>query len=441
MLEKPVICNKKIYVPDYVLRLNTLFRENGGKCYLTGGSVRDGYLDLNPNDYDITCSLPIEKICELMAEEGIEYNDSYLFIDYAIATIDGEDVDITSYYGKDITSKVRHNDFTMNALLYDMDEDCIVDYMDGIKDIENKVLKMCEWDLEYCRGKEILRAIRFALQYDYKIDGNTYKALIDILPYLEKMKPSTLVKLTEKLLRHSRNTLVSRNPEYRAYYDEVELSEEEKKLKKLAEDILTPHIGERPYIQALLNANIKKEGHNTIYLYSIWRQRTEGPDNAGSSFMPGLSYEDFLNALITAEYRDITDEAAEAGVLHKNQHFYSLNIPGKEGILRAHELPDDAVIYAVDGHGTGTLEFGMAGITKPERDTSMLLVGTDDYGNDIFAVTAYPGGFGKESKLERFGIKEGQKFTKKEVYELIGENATIKYISPERIERYEKECE
>lgn len=214
------------------------------------------------------------------------------------------------------------------------------------------------------------------------------------------------------------------------------LTPEEKEYHKLAEEILRPHINERPYIKALLNANIKKKHHRTIYLRSIWEQRTEGPMNSGSSFEPGFTYEDFLRALTTVDYKDITEELKGTEHEEANKRVYMLDIPGKRGVIFAKELQDDDAIYAVDGHGSGSLEFGCENIPKPTCDKTTMIVATDQNGDDEFVLTMFPGFKTGASNLQRFGVQEGKRFTKKEVIDLMGENAVIKFISEDCAEKY-----
>ena len=213
-------------------------------------------------------------------------------------------------------------------------------------------------------------------------------------------------------------------------------SPEEKEFMELAKSIIGS--SNSPYKDAILRANAKDPGDNTVYLKSIIDQRTEGKFNMGSSFKEGLGYKEILSMFVSNDFVETTEKEMARGAIRPGTRSVELNIPGNQGVISAKDLPEDAVVWAVDGHGVGSIEFGAANISKIPVNTTTLIIAADRNTNDFaFLLTALPGDVRSPSSLEEVGVKEGTKFTKKEVIELAGPDAVIKFISNEKVKEFE----
>lgn len=78
-------------------------------------------------------------------------------------------------------------DFTINALFYNLKTQQIEDYVDGIMDLEKRILKTpLDPKITFLQDPlRILRCIRFAVKYDLGIDANIAKATLD--PEVQKV--------------------------------------------------------------------------------------------------------------------------------------------------------------------------------------------------------------------------------------------------------------
>ena len=89
---------------------------------------------------------------------------------------------------KDLEIDYQRRDFTVNALYLD-EKLNVIDYCNGQKDLENKILKMI--GDPNVRLKEdplrILRAVRFALMFNFKIDKALLKAMHDNFALLKNI--------------------------------------------------------------------------------------------------------------------------------------------------------------------------------------------------------------------------------------------------------------
>lgn len=183
----------ELELPDYVLdTLNTL-NEAGYAAYVVGGAVRSLLLKEEPKDYDIcTNALPdeVEKLFDKTIPTGKKYgtitviNDGFLIevttFRYDSPVTDGRRPEYVTF-GKTLKDDVDRRDFTINSLAYNPLTG-IIDYKDGLNDIYNHIIR-CVGD-PTTRFKEdglrVLRAIRFAVRYKFRIDKDTLDAMYNL---------------------------------------------------------------------------------------------------------------------------------------------------------------------------------------------------------------------------------------------------------------------
>ena len=192
-------------INDY-LKLNKLFEENGYKLYLVGGTVRDYLLGISLTDMDAVTDATPEEMKAFLKDAD------YTFAKYGSVTIKLDKkvkFDITtmreetSYldarhpskiqFIKDLKVDVRRRDFTVNALYLDKDLK-VIDYVDGQKDLKDRLLRMV--GDPKIRLKEdplrIIRAIRFAVDYDLSLDNDLEQAIIDTKSELNNLNPEKI---------------------------------------------------------------------------------------------------------------------------------------------------------------------------------------------------------------------------------------------------------
>jgi len=194
MLEEVVRKPMHIPLPNDLLDIAKLFKMAHKEFYLVGGSVRDALMNKAPKDFDVaTNAIPDQVIAILRRNPNykiLEVGKSFGVIkvitpennEYEIATFRkdlgaGRRPDAVEF--TNIEQDVARRDLTMNALFYDIDKQEIVDFVGGIKDIENGVVKTVgDPNERFAEDRlRILRALRFAARLGKNIDPKTSEAI------------------------------------------------------------------------------------------------------------------------------------------------------------------------------------------------------------------------------------------------------------------------
>ncbi|MES3007737.1 MAG: polynucleotide adenylyltransferase PcnB [Pseudomonadota bacterium] len=216
--------------------LKVLYRLNdaGYHAFLVGGGVRDLLLGDTPKDFDIATSATPEQIRELFRNAmiigrrfkivhlryGREIIEATTF--RAHHTAENEFQDDTTHraikgldsahsssgmilrdnvYGS-INEDALRRDFTANALYYTTDDFRIIDFANGLADIDNRLLRMIGDPATRYREDPVrlLRAIRFSAKLGFKIEEKTRAPINELAYLLESISPARLFDESVKLL-------------------------------------------------------------------------------------------------------------------------------------------------------------------------------------------------------------------------------------------------
>ena len=197
-------------------------QEAGFEAYIVGGGVRDLLLGGHPKDFDVATDATPEQAKQLFRGARIVGRRFRILH----ARIGREVIEVTTFRGHhsdgeaheaqqsehgmllrdnvygDLESDAVRRDFTVNALYYTTNGFEIHDYTGGIRDIEQRQIRMIG-DPE-TRYKEdpvrMLRAVRFAAKLDFEIEPTTAAPLKELAPLLRNIAPARLFDEVLKLL-------------------------------------------------------------------------------------------------------------------------------------------------------------------------------------------------------------------------------------------------
>ena len=166
--------------------------KKGYEAYIVGGFVREYILKKNTFDIDITTNAKPKELVDIFKDYEVKLYD-YGNISF---NIDKYKFDITTFrkdikyknnrkpekieYINSLEEDLKRRDFTINSICMDKDEN-IIDYYDGKKDLKRRKIKSIGDPDKKIKedALRILRAVRFATTYKYKIDTDLETAIIE----------------------------------------------------------------------------------------------------------------------------------------------------------------------------------------------------------------------------------------------------------------------
>ena len=202
-------------------------QQAGFEAYVVGGAVRDALLGVLPKDFDVATNARPEDVKHefrrafiigrrfrlvhvMFGDETIEVST---FRSNSVKAAEGGNAGgevesdatgrITSdnVYGTQAEDAARR-DFTINALYYDPTHDVVVDFLDGLKDIEKRTLRLIgKAETRYREDPvRMLRAIRLAVKLNCSIAPATAKPIHEHAALIKNVPPARLFDEIQKLL-------------------------------------------------------------------------------------------------------------------------------------------------------------------------------------------------------------------------------------------------
>jgi len=204
-----ILKNLDSKIPKQVSHVTQTLEKAGFEAYLVGGCVRD-LLMANPpaggpKDWDVTTNAKPEQIIALF-EKTIYENDFGTVGVCVTCETDQKDmiIEVTPYrteakytdfrhpdelkFAESLTDDLKRRDFTVNAMAYS-NKGHVTDMFDGIKDIENKLLRTVgEADDRFTEDPlRMLRAVRFSVQLNFSIASETMESILKNADLIKKI--------------------------------------------------------------------------------------------------------------------------------------------------------------------------------------------------------------------------------------------------------------
>lgn len=163
--------------------------EKGGRTYYVGGFVRDELLNIENKDIDIEVhGISPEELYSILCEVGKpqSYGKSYGIYSLANENIDIAMPRIEYNTGKghkdfevfvnpyiDLNKAIKRRDFTINAIYKDVLTNELIDPFNGVKDLENKIIRHIDAETFIEDPLRVLRAAQFASRFNFEIAEET----------------------------------------------------------------------------------------------------------------------------------------------------------------------------------------------------------------------------------------------------------------------------
>jgi len=205
-------------------------RRKGHQAYLVGGCVRDLLLGREPADYDVATDATPDQVMNIFPETyavGAQFGvvlvpdekarddgapdeqhsseqNRYALAGHRsiveVATFrsdvgysDGRHPDKVRF-SRDPKEDVQRRDFTINGLLLDPVENRVLDFVGGRDDLKAQTIRAIgDPRLRFAEDKlRMLRAVRFAARFEYKIDPTTLSTIQELAPQVHQVSRERL---------------------------------------------------------------------------------------------------------------------------------------------------------------------------------------------------------------------------------------------------------
>jgi len=189
------------------------------KVYAVGGCVRDYIMKKEPKDYDFTTNAKPDETQQKIKESGRRAYMTGKKFGTLGCKLNGQMIEITTFRGEkyeqncrkpqveylnNLNADLDRRDFTINAMAMRLHNDKlkIIDNHGGRDDINNKIIR-CVGNSKI-RFKEdplrILRAIRFATRFKFKIESKTSDRVTKMSPMLLTISKERWMQEIDKIL-------------------------------------------------------------------------------------------------------------------------------------------------------------------------------------------------------------------------------------------------
>jgi tRNA nucleotidyltransferase (CCA-adding enzyme) len=187
-------------------------------AFMVGGCVRDIVRGVAPKDYDVATSAhprDVMRVFKKVIPTGIQHGTVTVLehgdpIEVTTFRTEGAYVDgrrpTSVEFKQEIRDDLSRRDFTINAMAFDPARHQLVDPFEGARDLEARTLRCVgsAFDRFSEDGLRALRAVRFAVVLDFKIEPATLAAIPRTLEVFRKVSRERIRVELEKILHSPR---------------------------------------------------------------------------------------------------------------------------------------------------------------------------------------------------------------------------------------------
>lgn len=191
----------QIKLDDDISYILKTINDKDYEAYLVGDFVRDSLLGFSNDDYDICTNMPLDEIENTF--NGFKMMRENERRQIGRLKLNNKELEFVYFKGKTLYDDLIKRDITINALACDYLGN-VIDYVDGITDINNKVISLVEKSGTGILKDplRILRILRFSLKCNFTIDRNTKNIILKYKYLLNDIAHERILDEFRKILSY-----------------------------------------------------------------------------------------------------------------------------------------------------------------------------------------------------------------------------------------------
>ena len=219
-------------VQQHAAEIVRTLRQRAHQAYFAGGCVRDLLLGREPADYDVATDATPQQVMQIFPQT---YAVGEQFGVVLVPESDGatgvlarpgepgkRTVEVATFrsdvsysdgrhpdqvrFTKDPQEDVQRRDFTINGMMLDPATNEVLDFVGGREDLNVGVIRAIgDPERRFAEDKlRMLRAVRFAARFDYKIEPATLAAIQQLAPKIHQVSSERVREELTKMLTEGR---------------------------------------------------------------------------------------------------------------------------------------------------------------------------------------------------------------------------------------------
>ncbi|MEP6780891.1 MAG: CCA tRNA nucleotidyltransferase [Gemmatimonadaceae bacterium] len=188
----------------------------GFETWCVGGAVRDALLGIRNHDWDVATAADPERVRKIFRNViplGIKFGTVGVVDRYGVmhevttfrrdVTHDGRHAVVE--FGASFLEDLQRRDFTINAIAYDVIGNRLYDPFDGRKDLAAGLVRAVGVPIErFIEDRlRVLRGIRFAARFGFRIEPTTWAAMVESGPHLGRLSAERVKQELDKTLEQA----------------------------------------------------------------------------------------------------------------------------------------------------------------------------------------------------------------------------------------------
>ncbi len=187
--------------------------------WVVGGAVRDHLLSRVPKDIDLMChdaQVMAEKLAAAKDAAVVPFRKKADEPCFRVADRKSPDsfIDIVPMRGDTVAADLGHRDFTINAIAIRVEQGKnlgdVIDPLNGVRDLEQGLIRMTGPDVFSADPLRILRAVRFAAMLDFTIEEATLAAMRRHFTLIQNTAAERILAELLEIFRTGRSTFFVR---------------------------------------------------------------------------------------------------------------------------------------------------------------------------------------------------------------------------------------